>query len=344
MKSGTVPKSEICMNPASEPQVCANAQRQPRVAVIGAGKVGSTLAQRVAEKNLADVVLLDIVEGWPQGIALDLMQARGLEGHDRTIIGTNDYADTADSDVVVITAGRPRTPGMDRSDLIKTNASIVVNAAKEAIAQSPNAIFIIVTNPLDVMTYLAWEATGLPQQRVMGMAGVLDSSRLQAFIAMELGVSMQDVQTLVLGNHGKQMIPVPGYCTVKGIPLPEMMDAATIERLIDRTRHGGSEIVGLMQRGGAYFAPASSIYVMVESILCDRGRVVSAAAYLQGEYGIEGLFLGVPCQLGREGVRTVMELPLEAPEQQAFLDSAATVRQNIDIAHTLLAGNPQDAS
>ncbi|NMG60561.1 malate dehydrogenase [Geitlerinema sp. P-1104] len=332
------------MNPASEPQVCANAQRQPRVAVIGAGKVGSTLAQRVAEKNLADVVLLDIVEGWPQGIALDLMQARGLEGHDRTIIGTNDYADTADSDVVVITAGRPRTPGMDRSDLIKTNASIVVNAAKEAIAQSPNAIFIIVTNPLDVMTYLAWEATGLPQQRVMGMAGVLDSSRLQAFIAMELGVSMQDVQTLVLGNHGKQMIPVPGYCTVKGIPLPEMMDAATIERLIDRTRHGGSEIVGLMQRGGAYFAPASSIYVMVESILCDRGRVVSAAAYLQGEYGIEGLFLGVPCQLGREGVRTVMELPLEAPEQQAFLDSAATVRQNIDIAHTLLAGNPQDAS
>ncbi len=344
MKSGTVPKSEICMNPASEPQVCANAQRQPRVAVIGAGKVGSTLAQRVAEKNLADVVLLDIVEGWPQGIALDLMQARGLEGHDRTIIGTNDYADTADSDVVVINAGRPRTPGMDRSDLIKTNASIVVKAAKEAIAQSPNAIFIIVTNPLDVMTYLAWEATGLPQQRVMGMAGVLDSSRLQAFIAMELGVSMQDVQTLVLGNHGKQMIPVPGYCTVKGIPLPEMMDAATIERLIDRTRHGGSEIVGLMQRGGAYFAPASSIYVMVESILCDRGRVVSAAAYLQGEYGIEGLFLGVPCQLGREGVRTVMELPLEAPEQQAFLDSAATVRQNIDIAHTLLAGNPQDAS
>ncbi|WP_159788729.1 malate dehydrogenase [Sodalinema gerasimenkoae] len=330
------------MNPSSEPRVCANAQRQPRVAVIGAGKVGSTLAQRVAEKNLADVVLLDIVEGWPQGIALDLMQARGLEGHDRTIIGTNDYADTADSDVVVITAGRPRTPGMDRSDLIKTNASIVVSAAKQAIAQSPNAIFIVVTNPLDVMTYLAWEATGLPQQRVMGMAGVLDSSRLQAFIAMELGVSMQDVQTLVLGNHGKQMIPLARYCTVKGIPLTQFTDAATIERLIDRTRHGGSEIVGLMQRGGAYFAPASSIYVMVESILCDRNRLVSAAAYLQGEYGIKGLFLGVPCHLGREGVRTVMELPLEATEQQAFFDSAATVRQNIETAQTLLAGNLQD--
>lgn len=265
-----------------------------------------------------------------------------MEGHDRTIIGTNDYADTADCDVVVITAGRPRTPGMDRSDLIKTNASIVVNAAKEAIAQSPNAIFIVVTNPLDVMTYLAWEATGLPQQRVMGMAGVLDSSRLQAFIAMELGVSMQDVETLVLGNHGKQMIPLARYCTVKGVPLPQMTDAETIERLIDRTRHGGSEIVGLMQRGGAYFAPASSIYVMVESILCDRSRVVSAAAYLQGEYGIEGLFLGVPCQLGREGVKTVIELPLEATEQQAFIDSAATVRQNIETAQTLLAGNSQD--
>jgi len=314
--------------------------RQPRVAVIGAGKVGSTLAQRVAEKNLADVVLLDIIEGWPQGIALDLMQARGLEGHDRTIIGTNDYVDTANADVVVITAGRPRTPGMDRSDLIKTNASIVVNAAKQAIAQSPNAIVIVVTNPLDVMTYLVWQATELPPQRVIGMAGVLDSSRLQAFIAMELGVSMQDVQTLVLGNHGKQMIPVPRYCTVKGIPLPEITDAATVERLIDRTRHGGSEIVGLMQRGGAYFAPASSIYVMVESILCDRNRLVSAAAYLQGEYGIKGLFLGVPCHLGREGVKTVVELPLEPQQQQAFLDSAATVRQNIEIAQGILSRQP----
>ncbi|MFO8039299.1 MAG: malate dehydrogenase [Sodalinema sp.] len=320
----------------SSSQTPVSSHRQPRVAVIGAGKVGSTLAQRVAEKNLADVVLLDIIEGWPQGIALDLMQARGLEGHDRSITGTNDYADTADSDVVVITAGRPRTPGMDRSDLIKTNAAIVVNAAKQAIAYSPNAIFIVVTNPLDVMTYLVWQATELPPRRVMGMAGVLDSSRLQAFIAMELGVSMQDVQTLVLGNHGKQMIPLPRYCTVKGVPLPEMTDAATVERLMERTRHGGSEIVGLMQRGGAYFAPASSIYVMVESILCDRNRLVSAAAYLQGEYGIEGLFLGVPCHLGREGVRTVMELSLEPEQQQALLDSATTVRQNIEIAQELL--------
>lgn len=309
---------------------------QPRVTVVGAGKVGSTLAQRICEKNLADVVLLDVVEGWPQGVALDLMQARAIEGHDRQITGTTDYAETANSDVVVITAGRPRTPGMDRNDLIKTNAQIVVDAAEQAIRYSPNAIFIIVTNPLDVMTYLAWQVTQLPANRIMGMAGVLDSSRLQTFIAMELGVSVQDVQTLVLGNHGQQMIPLPRYCTVKGIPLPELTDTATLHRLVERTRNGGTELVELMQRGGAYFAPASSIYVMVESLLCDRHRLVSAAAYLQGEYGIDGLFLGVPCQLGRDGVEKVMELPLEVSERNAFKAAADSVRQNIENAQQIL--------
>ncbi|WP_017659512.1 malate dehydrogenase [Baaleninema simplex] len=311
-------------------------RRQSRVSIVGAGKVGSTLAQRIAEKNLADVVLLDVVEGWPQGVALDLMQARGLEGHDRQVVGTNDYADTAESDVVVVTAGRPRAPGMDRNDLIKTNAGIVVDAAKRAIERSPDAIFIIVTNPLDVMTYVAWQATQLAPHRIVGMAGVLDSARLQTFISLELGVSTQDVQAMVLGNHGQQMISLPRYCTVKGIPLPELLDAATIDRLAERTRNGGTEIVELMQRGGAYFAPASSIYTMVESILADRSRLVSAAAYLQGEYGIEGLFLGVPCRLGRRGVEQIVELSLTNDERHAIQTSAASVRDNIENAKQVL--------
>lgn len=324
------------MTDSASTAAASSSSRQPRVTVVGAGKVGSTLAQRIAEKNLADVVLLDVIDGWTKGVALDLMQARAIEGHDRHILGTTDYADTQDSDVVVITAGRPRTPGMDRNDLISINAKIVTEAARQAIAYSPNAIFIVVTNPLDVMTYLAWRVTELPSDRIVGMAGVLDSSRLQTFIALELGVSMPDVQTLVLGNHGQQMIPLPRYCTVKGVPLPELTDAATIARLMERTRNGGTEIVELMERGGAYFAPASSIYVMVESILRDRHRLVSAAAYLQGEYGIEGLFLGVPCHLGRGGVERVLELSLTDAERKAFQAAAASVQQNIDSAQQIL--------
>ncbi|MGC9505255.1 malate dehydrogenase [Baaleninema sp.] len=324
------------MNASVTSPSSARDRSQHRVSIVGAGKVGSTLAQRVAEKNLADVVLLDVVEGWPQGVALDLMQARGLEGHDRQILGTNDYADTAGSDLVVITAGRPRTPGMDRNDLIKTNAAIVVEAAKRSIEYSPEAIIIVVTNPLDVMAYVAWKGTQLPPHRVIGMAGVLDSARLQTFISLELGVSTQDVQAMVLGNHGQQMISLPRYCTVKGIPLPDWLDAESIDRLVDRTRNGGTEIVELMQRGGAYFAPASSIYTMVESILADRSRVVSAAAYLQGEYALEDLFLGVPCRLGRSGVEQIIELSLTEDECQAVIDAAASVRENIEAAQKIL--------
>lgn len=307
-----------------------------RVSIVGAGKVGSTLAQRIAEKNLADVVLLDIVAGMPQGIALDLLEAQGLERHNCQIIGTNDYADTASSDIVVITAGIPRKPGMSRDDLLKINTKIVVEAAKEAIAHSPNALLIIVTNPLDVMTYLAWQHSKLPPHRVMGMAGILDSARFQTFIAMELGVSVADVNALVLGGHGDLMVPLPRYSTVSGIPITELMDAATIERLIERTRNGGAEIVELMRTGGAYFAPASSTCVMVEAILNNQSRLMPVAAYLQGEYGLNDIFMGVPCRLGCRGIESVLELKLTDAEITSLHVSAESVRQNIQVASTML--------
>lgn len=303
-----------------------------RVSVIGGGKVGSTLAQRIFEKNLADVVLLDIVEGMPQGIALDLMEAQPIERNDRQIIGTNDYADTAGSDIVVITAGIPRKPGMTRDDLLKINAKIVVEASEKAIAQSPDAIFILVSNPLDVVTYLSWKTTQLPPHRVMGMAGVLDSARFQTFIAMELGVSPRDVNALVLGGHGDLMVPLPRYSTVNGIPITELMDTATIDRLVDRTRNGGGEIVGLMKTGGAYFAPASSACLMVEAIINNQSRQLPASAYLQGEYGLNDIFIGVPIQLGCRGVEKVLEINLTDAEREALHASAESIRANIQQA------------
>ena len=302
----------------------------PRVSIIGAGKVGSTLTQRIGEKNLADVVLLDIAEGLPQGIALDLTEARGIELHDRHIMGTNNYEDTAGSDIVVITAGLARKPGMSRDDLLQINGKIVVEVAKKAIAHSPNAIFITITNPLDVMTYLVWQGTELPPQRVMGMAGVLDSSRLQAFIAMELGASTADVSAMVLGGHGDLMLPLPRYCTVSGVPITELMAPETIQRLVERTRNGGAEIVKLLQTGGAFYAPASSACLMIETILRDRSRLVPACAYLQGEYGLKDIFLGVPCQLGCRGVKKVLEVELTAEEREALHVSARSVRENIE--------------
>jgi malate dehydrogenase len=317
------------------PSYCQSA----RVSIIGAGKVGSTLAQRVVEKNLADVVMLDILEGMPQGIALDLMEARGVECHDRQILGTNDYDDTAHSDIVVITAGRPRKPGMNRDDLIEINAQIVKAAAKEAIARSPEATLIVVTNPLDVMTYVAWEASQLPCRRVIGMAGVLDASRFKTFIAMELGVSIQDVKAMVLGDHGKLMVPLPRYTTVDGIPLTELMDAQTIERIVERTRNGGTEIVELMKTGSAYFAPASSVSLMIEAILLNQSRIVPAAAYLQGEYGLRDLFIGVPCQLGCQGIKKVLELELNEAEWAAFQTSAESVSQHLKHAQNILSGH-----
>ncbi len=311
----------------------------PRVTIVGAGRVGSTLAQRIAEKNLADVVLLDIIAGMPQGLALDLMEARGIEIHNRQIIGTNNYADTSGSQIVVITAGLPRKPGMSRDDLLKTNAKIVVEAAKNAIAYSPNAIFIVVTNPLDVMTYLAWQATGLPRDRIMGMAGVLDSARFETFIALELGVLPADVKAMVLGSHGDLMLPLSRYATVNGIPITELLDAATIERLVERTRNGGAEIVELMQTGGAFFAPASATSVMVESILLNQSRLLPVAAYLQGEYGLEDVVIGVPCRLGCGGIESVLELNLTDGEREALHTSAESVRKSIERSQEILGNN-----
>ena len=301
-----------------------------RVTIVGAGNVGSTLGQRIVEKNLADVVLLDIDPGRPQGLALDLMEARGVEAHDRLITGTADYADTKDSDLVVVTAGLPRKPGMSRDDLLKVNAKIVAEVTQKAIAQSPGAILMVVTNPLDVMTYLAWQASGLPPERVVGMAGVLDAARFETFIAMELQVSIGNVHAMVLGGHGDLMVPLPRYTTVSGIPITELMDTATIQRLVKRTRNGGAEIVSLMQAGSAYFAPASSASLMVESILFDRSRVLPAAAYLQGQYELSDIFLGVPTCLGRQGVTRVLELDLTDAEHDALHNSAQSVRQNLE--------------
>ncbi|MGB7417221.1 MAG: malate dehydrogenase [Thermosynechococcaceae cyanobacterium] len=307
-----------------------------QVTIIGSGNVGSTLGQRIVEKNIADVVLLDIDPGRPQGLALDLMEARGVESHDRLIIGTADYVDTKNSDVVVVTAGLARKPGMSRDDLLKANAKIVTAVVKDAIAQSPNAILLIVTNPLDVMTYLAWQASGLSPERVVGMAGVLDAARFETFIAMELKVSIGNVHAMVLGGHGDLMVPIPRYTTVSGIPITELMDSETIARLVQRTRNGGAEIVSLMQAGSAYFAPASSASLMVESILSNRSRILPAAAYLQGQYGLSDIFLGVPTCLGRQGVSKVLELDLTPDEQQALHTSAQSVRQNIEAAQALL--------
>ncbi|MEM6446056.1 MAG: malate dehydrogenase [Cyanobacteria bacterium P01_D01_bin.123] len=301
-----------------------------KVAVIGAGSVGSTLAQRLAEKDLADVVLVDIAEGRPQGIALDLMEARGVEGHDRSIVGTQNYGAIAGAQVVVITAGFPRKPGMSRDDLLQSNANIVANVTRSAVAVAPEATYIAVTNPLDVMTYLVWRTSGLSRQKVMGMAGVLDAARFAAFISMELNVSIADVSAMVLGGHGDLMVPLPRYTTVKGIPLPDLLSSDTIEKLIARTRDGGAEIGRLLQTGSAYYAPASAVAMMVESILRDRRRYLPAAVVLDGEYGIQDLGMGVPVCLGTGGVEFVIELKLTDTEVDALQQSVASVRAQVD--------------
>ena len=314
---------------------CSTAQ----VAVIGSGNVGATLAQRLAEKNIADVVLLDVVEGRPQGVALDLMEARGVERHDRTIVGTNDFADTAGSAVIVITAGLPRRPGMSRDDLLLTNGKIVLDVTRKALAHSPNATLIVVTNPLDVMTYVAWEASGLPPHKVMGMAGVLDSARFQTFIAMELGVSINDINATVMGGHGDLMVPLPRYSTVNGIPIDRFLDAEAIARIVERTRNGGAEIVSLLKTGSAYYAPASAICVMVESIIYNQPRILPVAAHLQGQYGLNNLFVGVPCRLGCQGIESVLELDLTDQELAELHASAESVRSNLVQLRSLM-GEP----
>ncbi|HEY9738793.1 MAG TPA: malate dehydrogenase [Trichocoleus sp.] len=321
------------MTASSQPPFC----HFSRVTIVGAGNVGSSLAQRILERNLADVVLIDIVEGRPQGVALDLMESRGSEGHNRQILGTNNYEDTAHSDVVIITAGLPRKPGMSRDDLLQVNGKIVIETIQKTLQYSPSACYIVVTNPLDVMTYLAWKVSGLPTHRVMGMAGVLDSARFQTFIAMELGVPQGDVSALVLGGHGDLMVPLPQYSTVSGIPVTELVDDNVLKQLIERTRNGGAEIVQLLKQGGAYYAPASAVCVMVEAILYNQSRILPVAAYLEGQYGLTDLYLGVPCRVGQKGIEAILELTLTEDQWQALQSSGAAVRQNIEtaIAHLL---------
>ncbi|MGK7905991.1 MAG: malate dehydrogenase [Synechococcus sp.] len=301
-----------------------------KVAIIGAGAVGSTLAQRIVENNLADVVLLDIIEGRPQGVALDLMEARAVERHDRRIIGTQDYADIAGVQLVVITAGRPRTPDMTRDDLLSINSGIVTKVAAQAIAHAPTAIFIVVTNPLDVMTYLVFQSTQLPRERVMGMAGVLDAARFATFIAMELNVSAADVSAMVLGGHGDLMLPLARYTTVSGVPLPELLSAETISNLVERTRQGGAEIGRLLKTGSAYYAPSASVAVMVDAILRDRHRILSASVVLEGEYGLSGLCMGVPVKLGAGGIEEIIKVTLTDEELEALNASAASVKSQIE--------------
>ena len=304
-----------------------------KVTVIGAGNVGATAAQRIAEAGLADVVLVDIVEGLPQGKGLDLAEAAPVVGHDARVIGTNDYADTAGSDIVVVTSGLARQPGMSRDDLLAKNAGIVRAVVGAAAAQSPEAILIIVTNPLDAMCHVAMEASGFPRERVLGMAGVLDSARFRTFIALELGVSVEDTHAFVLGGHGDTMVPLPRYSTVAGIPITELLPEDRVQALVDRTANGGAEIVALLKTGSAYYAPAAATFEMVDSILRDRKRVLPCAVMLRGEYGVDGLFVGVPVVLGAAGMERVLEIRLSPGESAAFQRSAGAVRELVDKLH-----------
>ncbi|MBM4030291.1 MAG: malate dehydrogenase [Planctomycetes bacterium] len=299
---------------------------KPKAAVFGAGNVGATVAQGIVEKELADVVLLDVVEGLPQGKALDMAEAAPVEGYDARIVGSNNTTDAAGADLVVITAGIARKPGMSRDDLLATNAKIVGGIADAVRQHAPEAIVVVVTNPLDVMTWLVFERTGFAPERVMGMAGVLDSARFRTFIAMELGVSVKDVEAMVLGGHGDSMVPLPRYATVGGVPLAALLPAERIEALIQRTRNGGAEVVALLKTGSAYYAPASSTVAMVGSILRDERRVLPACVRLDGQYGLRDVFAGVPVVLGDGGVEMVVELELSPDERKALHASADEVR------------------
>jgi len=302
-----------------------------KVTVVGAGNVGATAAQRLAEKELCDVVLVDIIEGVPQGKSLDLTEAAPIEKHDAHLTGTNDYEASAGSDIVIITAGIPRKPGMSRDDLISTNAGIMKNVAQAVSEKSPEAVLIIVSNPLDAMCHVAYETSGFPKNRVMGMAGVLDSARFRAFISMELNVSVENTHAFVLGGHGDTMVPLPRYSTVAGIPITELMAQDRIDALVDRTANGGAEIVSLLKTGSAYYAPASAAVEMAESILKDKKKILPCAAYLDGEYGLKGLFIGVPVKLGANGIEEVIEISLTDDEKAALKKSADAVAELKDV-------------
>ncbi len=298
-----------------------------KVTVVGAGNVGATAAQRLCEKELADVVLIDVVEGMPQGKALDLAEAAPIEKHDARLTGANVYDASEKSDIIIITAGIARKPGMSRDDLLSTNAGIMQKVCSQVARLSPEAVIIVVSNPLDAMCHVAFDATAFPKNRVIGMAGVLDSARFRAFIAMELNVSVENTHAFVLGGHGDTMVPLPRYSSVAGIPITELMSADQIERLVQRTRNGGAEIVSLLKTGSAYYAPASAAVEMAEAILKDKKKILPCAAYLDGEYGIKGLFIGVPVKLGAGGIEEIIEIKLREDEQAALLKSADAVRQ-----------------
>ena len=302
-----------------------------KVTIVGSGNVGATAAHWIAAKELADVVLVDIVEGVPQGKALDLLQAMPIEKRDARVIGTNDYAETANSDIVVITAGIPRKPGMSRDDLLNTNYKIMQDVVGKVVANSPNCILIVVSNPLDAMAQAAYKISKFSRNRVIGMAGVLDSARFRTFIAEELKVSVENVTAFVLGGHGDTMVPLTRYSTVAGIPITELMDKATLDRLVQRTRDGGAEIVKYLKTGSAYYAPSAAVAEMTEAILKDKKKILPCAAYLDGEYGIRGLFVGVPCKLGERGLEQIIQIKLTAEEQAALQKSADAVQELVKV-------------
>jgi malate dehydrogenase len=305
-----------------------------KVTVVGAGNVGGTTAQRLAERNYADVVLVDIVEGLPQGKALDILESGPVLGFDSNVIGTNGYEESAGSDVVVITSGSPRKPGMSRDDLLKTNQNIVQSVTEEVVKHSPETVLVMVANPLDAMCHVAMEISGFPRERVVGMAGILDTARYRTFIAQELGVSVRDVFALVLGGHGDTMVPLPSMATVGGVAITELLPGDRVEAIVDRTRNGGAEIVSLLQSGSAFYAPSAAAVEMVDAILLDQKRILPCAAYLHGEYGIEHLFVGVPVKLGAAGVEEIIELELLEDELEDLKNSAGAVRELVEVLHS----------
>jgi malate dehydrogenase len=302
-----------------------------KITVVGAGNVGATAAHWIAASELADVVLVDIMEGVPDGKALDLLEAMPIAKRDSFVVGGNDYALTKNSDIVIITAGIPRKPGMSRDDLLNTNYKIMSDVVGKVVANSPNTILIIVSNPLDAMAQAAFKQSGFPRERVIGMAGVLDSARFRAFIAMELNVSVENVTAFVLGGHGDTMVPLPRYSTVAGIPITELMSPAAVDRLVQRTRDGGAEIVKHLKTGSAFYAPSAAAVEMAEAIIKDKHKILPCAAYLQGEYGINGLFVGVPCKLGSKGIEDVIQIKLTAEEQSALEKSAGAVKELVKV-------------
>ena len=302
-----------------------------KITVVGAGFVGSTLVQRLAERDYADVVMFDIVPNMPQGKALDMLQAGPVLGYDSLITGTNDYADTANSDIVVITSGFPRKPGMSRDDLLKKNQEIVTQVVEQVAKQSPNSILVVVTNPLDAMAQVALHVSGFPRERVIGMAGVLDTARFRTFIAQELGASVRDVQAYVLGGHGDTMVPLSRMCTVAGVPIADLLPAERIEQIVQRTRDGGAEIVKLLGNGSAYFAPSAAVLQMIDSIVLDKKMILPCAVYLKGEYGIQNLYVGVPAKLGAKGLEQVVEIELTENERSLLQQSADAVKELVNV-------------